>query len=130
MFFNLLHDGKKGMVKNKRDLDKNGNIFGCSHLINKNHTAWCLPFFDRLTNKLSFIVWNMEGPDEIEVSLIYNNDRYINLGKIGHMNWRMEEIGNYSDSKNLIVILNGKIRNTYNFDESFKEISYREIKER
>ena len=72
----------------------------------------------------------MEGPDEIEVSLIYNNDRYINLGKTGHMNWRMEEIGNYSDSKNLIVILNGKIRNTYNFDESFKEISYREIKER
>ena len=130
MLFNLLHEGKNGMVKNKRDLDKEGNVFGCSHFINKGHTAWCLPFFDQLTNDLSFVVWNMEGSEEIKVSLVYNDDRYIDLGKIKPMHWRMEEIGKYPDAKNLIVILNGKIRNTYNFDESFKEVSYREIKER
>jgi hypothetical protein len=129
MLFDLLHDGKKGMVKNKRDLDKNGNVFGCSHFINKDHTAWCLPFFDKLTNKLSFVVWNMEGFEEIEVSLVYNNDRHISLGKIKPMCWRVEEIDEFNNAKSLVVILNRKIRNYFDFEKdggSFKLVSFRE----
>ena len=133
MFFSWLHTGKKGLVKPKSLLDKEENIFGCSHLINKSHTAWCLPFFDILTNKLSFIIWNAEREEEIEVSLIYNNEKYINLGKTKPMNWRMEVIDDFKNAKNMIVILDGKIRNSFDFEkdgENFKQVSFREMKKR
>jgi len=47
MLFDLLHTNKKGFVKNKSLLDINNN-FGLSHTQNT-HTAWCLPYYDRLT---------------------------------------------------------------------------------
>lgn len=129
MLFNLLHTGKNGMVKSKKDLDQGGNFFGCSHKINRHHTAWCLPFFDELTNKICFIVWNSENEFDIEVSIVYNEEKYINLGNIKHMHWKIEEIGNFNDAKTMTVILNGKIRNHFNFEEdreNFRRVSFRE----
>ena len=131
MLYKLLHDGKKGLVKNKSFLDTNGNNFGLTHSnLSNGHTAWCLPYYDRLTHKLGFIIWNSEeGNGTINVKVIYNDDQVINFGDILPQHWTMRDIDDFNNSKKMIVILNGKIRNTFDFDqdgEMFKKVSFRE----
>lgn len=127
MLFDLLHTNKKGFVKNKSLLDINNN-FGLSHTQNT-HTAWCLPYYDRLTNKLSFIIWNVEEPSrDINVQLIYNEDKVITFGEIKHSHWVVKDIDDFDNAKKLTVILNGKIRNEYDFikdGDMFKQVSFR-----
>ena len=131
MLYKLLHHGKKGYIKNKTLLDLNGNQFGLTHVnLVSGHTAWCLPYYDKLTKKLGFIIWNVEensGP--INVKIIYNEDRVINFGNIDHQHWRMMDIDDFDNAKKLIVVLNDKIRNIFDFEkdgEQFKQVSFRE----
>lgn len=132
MLFDLLHINKKGIVKDKALLDV-GNNFGVSNskLINA-HTAWCLPYYDKDTEELGFVVWNMEQDSQtINVKLIYNDKQIINLGDINPDHWKLHTLGLYSKSDNLIVLLNNQIRNIFNFSEyreEFKQSSYREHK--
>lgn len=130
MLQELLTSSGKTIVKPKSKLDKNNN-FGLTHtLLSKNHTAWCLPYYDKLTNKLGFVIWNMEEQNgTINVKLIYNDDQIINFGDILPHHWSMRDIDDYNNSKKLIVILNDKIRNTFDFEknrEMFKKVSFRE----
>lgn len=130
MLYDLLHINKKGLVKDKNLLNMNGNHFGLSHgkMINT-HTAWCLPFYDRLTEKLSFIVWNMEEDSgDIKVQIIYNDEQIINLGNISQGHWIVKDIDMFNNAKKLVVILNDKIRNIFDFEkdgEIFKQVSFR-----
>ena len=131
MLFNLLHNKRNGLIKNKTQLDSGNNEFGLSHTeLNKNQVAWCLPYYDRSTDKLSFIVWNMEGKKELNVNVIYNNDKCFNFEKLMPNHWSIIDIDDFNKAKKLIVISNNKIRNIYDFTkdpESFKRNSYREI---
>jgi hypothetical protein len=131
MLQDLLHYGKKSFVKHKSLLDNNGNNFGMTHSdLSYNHTAWCLPFYDGLTNKLSFIIWNVEeGNGPIDVKVIYNDDQVFNFGEILPQHWVMRDIDDFNNAKKMVVILNDKIRNVFDFEkdgELFKQISFRE----
>lgn len=126
----LTHTGNT-KVKIKNELDKNGNKFAMSH--NKlfgGETAWCLPYYDKITHKLGFVVWNIEEvKQDIEVTLIYNNQNVIDLGTIPYGHWRLLDIDDYHNVKKLTVLLNNRIRNTFEFDnyrEEFKVASFRE----
>jgi len=131
MFFDLLNHNNNVFVKNKNLLDLDGNRFGLSHtdLSNKN-TAWCLPYFDQLTEKLGFIIWNCEEPQRnISVKLIYNDNQVINIDNIEPKHWIINDIDDYINAKKLTVLLNNKVRNVYDFEktrEEFKVVSYRE----
>lgn len=131
MLFDLLHGNRKGFIKNKSLLDSKSNTFGLSHgqIINT-HTAWCLPFYDRLTKKLRFIVWNMEEDSKsVEVQVIYNDEKVINLGFVKPQSWVVEDIDYFDNSKKMVVILNNKIRNIFDFvkdGEKFKQVSFME----
>lgn len=130
MLFNLLHNKRNGLVKDKSVLDQNGNQFGLSHFdLNKEHAAWCLPFYDIQTQKLCFIVWNMEGKKDLNVTLVYNNDKTFNFENIKSGHWSIIDIDDFENAKKLVVILNNKIRNIFDFtknSEDFKQSSYRE----
>jgi hypothetical protein len=131
MLFDLLNHQNRIIIKNKIDLDNNGNLFGMSHnKISNQNTAWCLPYHDNLTGKLGFVVWNAEEPDRtITVKIIYNDEKIINLGSIEPKHWRLIDIDDYTNANKLIVILNDKIRNVFDFDETreeFKSQSFRE----
>ena len=136
MLQDLLHESKF-FIKLKNLLNQNGNDLGLTHLPSFSgapDTAWCLPFYDKKNKGLSFIVWNMESEIIINVKLIYNQDTVINIGDINKNAWKLEMISpNYDDAHTLTVILNGKIRNEYHFDEyreEFKLNSYREKNKR
>ena len=131
MLYELYHKNKKGMVKSKTLLDSNGNNFGLTHSdLSYNHTAWCLPYYDRLTNKLGFIIWNSEENNgTINVKVVYNDDQVINFGDVLPQHWTMRDIDDFSNAKKMVVILNDKIRNTFDFEkdgEMFKKVSFRE----
>lgn len=131
MFFELITKSKNYKIKIKNVLDQNGNRFGMSHnVLSIGNTAWCVPYYDKLTEKLSFVIWNSEEmSNDVNVSLIYNNERVIDFGDIPHGHWRLIDIDNYSNAKKLVVLHNNKIRNIFEFDkygEEFKKSSFRE----
>jgi len=131
MLQDLLHDNKKSFVKHKSLLDDNGNNFGMTHTnLSTNHTAWCLPYHDRLTNKLGFVIWNMEeGNGSINVKLIYNDDIVFNFGDVLPQHWVMRDIDDFNSAKKLVVTINDKVRDVFDFErdgESFKQVSFRE----
>lgn len=135
MFFELLNQTKKTIIKNKSVLDLNGNSFGLSHnKISTGNTAWCLPYYDKLTKKLGFVIWNMEeNANDIEVRLIYNDKEIIDFGIVQKNHWLLRDIDDYQNAKNLIVLLNHKIRNIFEFEkykEEFKLASFREENKR
>ena len=126
MLFDLLHTNKKGFIKNKLLLDKN-NSFGLSHL--STNTAWCLPYYDILTEDLCFIVWNMEEPGrDIEVRVVYNDGQVFDFGVIKSGHWAIKTIDKFNEAKHMSVLLNNKVRNVFDFTknkEEFKQISFR-----
>jgi hypothetical protein len=130
MLFDLLNHTENVHVKNKNVLDVNDNIFGMSHnKISNGNTAWCLPYYVMSNEKLGFVIWNMEETNkDISVQIIYNDEKVIDFGTINPKNWRLLDIDDYNNAKKLVVILNNKIRNIFNFDEyrnEFKNVSYR-----
>jgi hypothetical protein len=130
MLFDLLNHTENVHVKNKNVLDVNDNIFGMSHnKISNGNTAWCLPYYDMSNEKLGFVIWNMEETNkDISVQIIYNDEKVIDFGTINPKNWRLLDIDDYNNAKKLVVILNNKIRNIFNFDEyrnDFKNVSFR-----
>jgi hypothetical protein len=131
MLQEILTSSGKTLVKTKNKLEDNGNNFGLTHSkLATEHTAWCLPYYDKLTNKLGFVIWNMEKQNgTINVKLIYNDDQIIDFGDILPQHWAMRDIDDFNDAEKMIVILNNKIRNTFDFKkngESFKQVSFRE----
>lgn len=125
MLFDLLHSEKRGAVKYFSRLSG----FGLSHQMSTN-TAWCLPYYDKLTEDLGFIIWNMEeNAKEISVKVIYNDDQIIDFGIILKDHWVLKNIDKFKNAKKLIVILNDKIRNIFNFERDgdiFKNVSFRD----
>ena len=89
-----------------------------------------LPYYDKLTNKLSFIVWNIEQDEKsIDVQIIYNDVTIIDFGLVKPKHWFVKDIDDFYNAKKLVVILNKEVRNIYDFTknkEEFKQISFRE----
>jgi hypothetical protein len=131
MLDNFLSNGKKVINKSTDDLFY-ANHFMYSHELNiVTDAAWCLPYYDELTNRLCFIIWNMEQFEkDIDVVIVYNNEKTVkHIVSPGH--WYITDLDDYENSKELIVILNGKVRNHFRFDEyreKFKEVSFRRAK--
>lgn len=131
MLYDLLNHQKNVITKNKRQLEEYGNNFGLSHSkVSDGNTAWCLPYYDKLNGMLGFVIWNMEeGRGEIEVQVIYNDERVIDFGKVQPQHWRLIEIDPFENATKMVVMLNNKIRNIFDFTkdgELFKRVSYRQ----
>ena len=75
----------------------------------------------------------MEGLSDIDVTIVYNKNHVTDFGSIPPKQWKSYSLGKYDDANTLMVLLNNKIRDIYNFDsyrEKFKLNSYREINKR
>ena len=119
MTFDLLNKNKKGLVKISSLLKG----FGLSHVITNNHTAWCVPYYDKNTENLCFIVWNMEErTGDIEVKLIYNDNQVFDFGIVKKGKWYLMSLDKFKNSKKLVVILNNKIRNIFDFEKEDKDL--------
>jgi hypothetical protein len=127
MMFGFLNANNKCVVKKAQDLFR-GNEFMFSHKFNKTtHISWCLPYYEESLDTLSFVVWNREKETDIEITLIYNQAKTISF-KVAPGHWRIENIDSYQNADKLTVMLDGRIRNHFDFNEfreEFKEASFR-----
>jgi hypothetical protein len=66
----------------------------------------------------------------IDVTIVYNNERTYSYN-VGPQHWYINDLDDYENAKELLVILNGSVRNHFKFDEyreKFKEVSFRRAK--
>jgi len=124
----LNEDELKNKIRNSEDKSPEKMLQDLLH--DNKKTAWCLPYHDRLTNKLGFVIWNMEeGNGSINVKLIYNDDIVFNFGDVLPQHWVMRDIDDFNSAKKLVVTINDKVRDVFDFErdgESFKQVSFRE----
>lgn len=126
---------KKILSKDKKVVEKTTDVlfkdnqFMFSHELNtRTDAAWCLPYYDELTNKLCFIIWNMEQDTKSISSTIVYNQKVVHNYELLPGHWNITELDDYDNASELIVILNGEIRNHFKFDEyreDFKNVSFR-----
>jgi hypothetical protein len=131
MLQKILEEGGKVFKKNRNVLEEKGNYFGIiDGQINNKFIPWAVPFYDELHNKIGFVVWNTKNQTGVNHTIIVNNEKVIQIQEtpIGH--WRLVDIGNFDEIKNLLVIENNEIRDKFSLitneeKEIFKQSSFR-----
>jgi hypothetical protein len=124
----ILSTNTKVEKKSSNVLAERGIYTNLSMDVNVNpdiHFDWCTPYYQKEDNSIHFFVRN-DSKKKKEIKLIYNNTlitRDIDPGF-----WYVIPLdSNYDNAKELIVIVNERIRNIFNFDEireAFKVSSY------
>ena len=129
MFFKeILHKNKIYVEKPVNNFSINGIKFATSKA-KPEFPAWCFPYHDNKTKKLFFIAWNHEGMENFNIKVIYNDVQVHNITDLKPNFWRIIDLGNYEDAQEVIVLVNNKVRNVFDFTkikDEFKYYSYRE----
>ena len=132
LLFKLIEESGSVIVKNTSILKEKGNNFGVinSQAISKN--PWSLPYYDFLTEKVDFIVWNTTNEDGLDYKIIVNDNQIVHLPKICYNCWNIRYLGQIEEINSIIVLENNNIRDTFYFNsdedrELFKKMSYRVI---
>lgn len=132
MLQKLLEEKGKVLYKDRNDLEKNGNKFGIvDGQMENNFIPWGVPFYDRSTNEVGFIVWNTQNKNGVKHQIIINSNQIHNTISTSFNNWRMEFLGNLDSIESLLIIENNKIRDnislkTQEDKEIFKKMSFRD----
>jgi hypothetical protein len=132
MLQKLLEEKGKVLYKDRNDLEKNGNKFGIvDGQMENNFIPWGVPFYDRSTNEVGFIVWNTQNKNGVKHQIIINSNQIHNTISTSFNNWRMEFLGNLDSIESLLIIENNKIRDnislkTQEDKETFKKMSFRD----
>jgi len=127
----LYHHKGDAIVKSKSLLDIKGNSFGIiDGQMENNFIPWGVPFYDKLTNEIGFIIWNTQNQKGVKHQIIINNNKIFNLPITGYNGWRMEFLGSLDSIENILTIEDGKIRDNISLQtqeekETFKKISFR-----
>ena len=131
IYKNVLHTNKKYLEKDVIGYKLNGMKFALSKTSTENipeKIAWCIPYYDTKSNTLQFFIWNAEKIPNLNIKLIYNNSKVYTINDVAPDTWRIIELGNYDTSEELIVLVDNKIRNIFDFNkirDIFKLHSYR-----
>lgn len=124
----ILHFGKNYIEKSIINFELKGMKFAKSKK-KPEFPAWCFPYHDNKTKKLFFIAWNHEGMENLNIKVIYNDVQVHNITDLKPNFWRIIDLGNYEDAQEVIVLVNNKVRNVFDFTkikDEFKYYSYRE----
>lgn len=127
----LYHHKGDAIVKSKSLLDIKGNSFGIiDGQMENNFIPWGVPFYDKLTNEIGFIIWNTQNQKGVKHQIIINNNKIFNLPITGYNSWRIEFLGSLDSIENILTIEDGKIRDNISLQtqeekETFKKISFR-----
>jgi hypothetical protein len=72
----------------------------------------------RKKNTIDFIFWNDASDEPCDIVVIVNNERIIKVEKLHKFTWRIETLGKTTEVKNIKIIINDKLKNSININES------------
>lgn len=127
----LESDNKKVYKKERKKLEETGNRFGIvDGQMDNRFNPWGVPYYDRLTNNIGFVVWNTTNHDGVEYKVIVNDTRIMNVSRTMYNHWVLMDLGNMDEIQSILVIENNKIRDIFNLTtteerEVFKNSSFR-----
>lgn len=128
---NLIDESNNVFYKDRVILDNKGNKFGIiDGQIENEFIPWGLPFYDPLTNKIDFLVWNTKNPNGVEYSIIVNRNKFIYIDKTLLNHWRLVSLGSIDEIETILVLENNKLKDNYIISteeekEIFKKSSFR-----
>ena len=131
MLQKVIESSGKVLYKDRNILESEKNKFGIiGSQTGKNFIPWAVPFYDRLTNQLGFIVWNMENKDGVKHQIIINGNKVHDIPITPYNNWRMEFIDNLDSIESVLILENNIVRDnislkTQEDKEIFKKMSFR-----
>lgn len=111
MLQQLLEEQGKVYYKDRDLLESSGNKFGLiDGQVGNQFIPWGVPFYDRLTNQIGFVVWNTKNEDGVKHQIIINGDKMHDVPFTPYNHWRMEFLGDFDSIESLLIIENNKIR--------------------
>ena len=131
MLQKVIESSGKVLYKDRNILENKKNKFGIiGSQTGKNFIPWAVPFYDRLTNQLCFIVWNMENKDGVKHQIIINGNKVHDIPITPYNNWRMEFIDNLDSIESVVILENNIVRDSISLKtqedkEIFKKMSFR-----
>jgi hypothetical protein len=130
LLYRILSNGKI-FEKNRDLLELNGNKFGVfDGQITNSLNSWSVPFYDEQDDHIYFIVWNTKVKEGIKHQIILNKTKVVSIDLTPLNHWKIIDLGFFNDIKDIIVVENKQIRDTFSLnteDEQmyFKKMSYR-----
>jgi hypothetical protein len=101
-------------LQNNNELAKSYNYKGA-------HKArWCVPFYDSVKDKLMYIASNKDYEEPLNIILIVNDNKIIKINDVIKFTWHLIEIDDFDKIDSLIVLINNKIHNTFEFLPEYK----------
>jgi hypothetical protein len=131
MLQKILEDSGNVLYKDRNILESEDTKFGLvDGQVGNNFIPWAVPFYDRLTNQLGFVVWNKKNKDGVKHQIIINDNKMHDIPSTEFGHWRMEFVGDFDSIESLLIIENNKIRDnislkTQEEKEIFKKMSFR-----
>jgi hypothetical protein len=127
----LESNNKKVFKKDRKKLEEKGNRFGIvDGQMENRFNPWGVPYYDRLTNNVGFVVWNTTHEEGVEYKVIVNDTKIMNVSKTMMNYWSLMDLGKMDEIDSILVIENNKIRDIFNLTtpeeiEVFKNSSFR-----
>jgi len=114
-----LENGNKVLFKDHNLITKNGNILRIIDFHKGEfEMQWAVPYYDPKKDTIDFVFWNDASDEPCDIVVIVNNERIIKVEKLHKFTWRIETLGKTNEVKNIKIIINDKLKNSINIDET------------
>ena len=131
MLQKILEESCNPFFKDRSDLETESTKFGLvDGQTGNNFIPWAVPFYDRLTHKVEFLVWNTKNENGVKHQIIINNERMVDVPFTEFNSWRIVYLDNLDSIESLLTLENNMVRDvislkTQEEKEIFKNSSFR-----
>ena len=111
--FKILNKNEKLFLRDISLLTNGGNEIGLSGNIESDlKYLWAAPFWNGRNNKVSYICWNNKSSKTLNINLIINNSKIIDMGELQSCGWRIIPIGDFGEIDSIILMVDNEILKT------------------
>jgi|15BtaG_2_1085339.scaffolds.fasta_scaffold00435_12 hypothetical protein len=108
--YKILNKNEKLFLRDISLLTNGGNEYGLSGNIESNlKYLWAAPFWDNRANKVNYICWNNKSLKTLNINIIINNLKIINIGELTSSKWSIITIGDFEEIDSIVLMANNKI---------------------
>ena len=135
--FKILNKNEKLFLKNISLITDNGNQIELADKIeNNSKQLWATPFWNDRNNKVNYICWNNKSSKTLNINLIINNSKIIDMGELQSCGWRIIPIGDFGEIDSIILMVDNEIikktdlsKMKFDYFTTYNFIEYRKSKE-